>query len=62
MKGRNLEPRIFYAKRVSFRFDEEIKSFSGKTKAKNIQHLQTSFMMTTKGTSLGRKGKATIRK
>ena len=32
MKGKNLQPRLFYAARISFRFDGEIKSFTDKQK------------------------------
>ena len=38
MKGKNLQPRIFYPGRLSFRFDGEIKSFSRQAKVKRIQH------------------------
>ena len=52
MKRKNLQPRILYPARPSFRFDGEVKS-----KVKRIQHHQTSFTTNTKGTSLGRKHK-----
>ena len=55
MKGKNLQPRILYPARLSFRFDGEIKSFPYKAKVKRIWHHQTSFTRNTKGTSLGRK-------
>ena len=32
MKGKNLQPRVLYPARLSFRFDGEIKSFPGKQK------------------------------
>ena len=32
MKGKNLQPRILYPARLSFRFDREIKSFTDKQK------------------------------
>jgi len=32
MKGKNLQPRILYPARLSFRFDGEIRSLSGKQK------------------------------
>ena len=32
MKGKNLQPRILYPARLSFRFDGEIKSFPDKQK------------------------------
>ena len=55
MKGKNLQPRLLYPARISFRFDREIKTFTAK--AKRIQHHQTSFATNAKGTSLGRKHK-----
>ena len=36
MKGKNLQPRIFYPVRLSFRSDGEIKSFPDKQKLKEI--------------------------
>ena len=35
MKGKNLQPRLFYPARISFRFNGEIKSFTDKQKYKN---------------------------
>ena len=32
MKGKNLQPRLLYLARISFRFDGEIKSFTDKQK------------------------------
>ena len=52
--ARKLQPRIVYPARTSFRFDGGIKSFTDK-QVKRIQHHQTSFTMTAKGTSLSRK-------
>ena len=57
MEGKNLQPRLLYPARTSFRFDGEIKTFTDKTKVKRIQHHQTSFTTNAKGTSLGRKHK-----
>ena len=52
MKGDNLQPRILYPARLSFRFDREItKAFQT---SKRIQHHRTSFTTNAKGTSLGR--------
>ena len=56
MKGKNLQPRLLYPARMSFRFDGEIKTFTDKQKLR-IQHHQTSFTTNAKGTSLGRKHK-----
>ena len=53
MKGKNLQPRICYPARLSFRFDEEIKSFPDKQKLKRIQHYHISFTTNATGTSLG---------
>ena len=53
MKEKNLQPRILYPARFSFRFDREIKSFT--TKVKRIQQRQTSFKTNAKGTPPGRK-------
>ena len=60
MTGKNLQPKILYPARLSFRFEEEIKTLQT-AKKKRIQHHQTSLTANTKGTSLGRKEKATTR-
>ena len=52
----NLQPRLLYLARISFRFDGEIKSFTDKQKLR-IQHHQTSSTTNAKGTSLGGKHK-----
>ena len=36
MKGKNLQPRLLYLARISFRFDGEIKSFSDKQKLREF--------------------------
>ena len=36
MKGKNLQPRLHYPARISFRFDGEIKSFTDKQKLKEF--------------------------
>ena len=36
MKGKNLQPRLFYATRFSFRLDGEIKSFTDKQKLREF--------------------------
>ena len=41
LKGKNLQPRILYVERLSFRIKREIKNFSDKQKLKefiNIKH------------------------
>ena len=56
MKEKNLQSRLLYPERISFRFDGEIKAFTNKQKLR-IQHHQTSFTTNATGTSLGRKHK-----
>ena len=36
MKGKNLQPRLLYLARISFRFDGEIKSFTDKQKLREF--------------------------
>ena len=36
MKGKNLQPRLFYPARTSFRFDGEIKTFTDKQKLREF--------------------------
>ena len=36
MKGKNLQPRLFYPARISFRFHGEIKSFTDKQKLREF--------------------------
>ena len=59
MKENNLQPRLLYPARISFRFQGKIKSFTGKQKQR-IQHYQTSSLTNAKGTSLERKQKKPI--
>ena len=36
MKGKNLQPRLLYPARISFRFNGEVKSFSDKQKLRDF--------------------------
>ena len=36
MKGKNLQPRLLYPARTSFRFDREIKTFTDKQKLREF--------------------------
>ena len=38
MKGKNLQPRLLYPARLSFRFEEEIKTFSDKQKLREFSN------------------------
>ena len=37
LKGKNLQPRLLYLERISFKIDGEVKSFSGKQKLREIR-------------------------
>ena len=54
LKGKNLQPRLLYLARISFKIDGEIKSFSDKP-VKRIQYHQISFTTNLKGTYTGKK-------
>ena len=54
MKEKNLQPRLLYAARISFRYEGEIKSCTHKQKLR-IQHHQTISPTNAKGSSLDRK-------
>ena len=54
LKGKNLQPRLFYLTRIYFKIHGEIKSFSDKQKRnsvskKTIQYHQISFTTNVKG-------------
>ena len=55
MKGKNLQPRLFYPARFSFRFEGEITTFTDKQKLREFSNTKTSLHTKTKGNSLGRK-------
>ena len=56
MKGKNLQPTLLYQQGSHSDSMEKLKPLQT-TKAKRIQHHQTSFTTNAKGTSLGRKHK-----
>ena len=53
LKGENLQPRLLYLARISFKIDGEIKSFTGKQK-----YHQISFTRNVKGTYIVKKYKS----
>ena len=61
MKGKNLQQRIFYLARFSFRFDGEIKSFTDEQKLKEFSTTKPPLQEMSKGTSLIEKEKATTK-
>ena len=48
-KGKNVQPRLLYPARISFRVDREIKKLFRQAKIKRIQYHQTSFTTKLKG-------------
>ena len=60
MKENNLQPRLLYPARISFKYEGEIKSFTDKQKAERTWHHQTSSSTNTKGSSLDRKHRTGI--
>ena len=57
MKGKNLQPRLLYPAKISFRFDGEIKTFTDKQKQREFSTTKPAFFTTAEGTSLGKKHK-----
>ena len=55
MKGRNLQPKLLYPARLSFRFDREIKSFPDKQNLREFSAIKPGFTTNAKGNFLGRK-------
>ena len=49
LKGRNLQPRLLYPSRISFRIDGEIKSFSDKQKLREFSATKPALEQTLKG-------------
>ena len=49
MKGRNLQPRLLYPVRISFKIDGEIKSFSDKQKLSEFSTTKPALQQILKG-------------
>ena len=49
LKGKNLEPRLLYPAKISFKIDGEIKSFSEKQKVKGISTTKSALPQMLKG-------------
>ena len=54
MKEKNLQPRLLYPARISFKYEGEMKSSTDKQKLRQFSH-QTSTSTNAKGSSLDRK-------
>ena len=49
LKGKNLQPRLLYPTRISFRIDGEIKSFSDKQKLRDFSTTKPALQQMLKG-------------
>ena len=47
-KGKNLQPRLLYPERLSFRFEGEIKSFTDKKKLREFSNTKPAFQQILK--------------
>ena len=50
LKGKNLQPRLLYPARISFKMDGEIKSFSNKQKLREFSTTKPALQQMFKGT------------
>ena len=48
IKGKNLQPRLLYPARISFKFDREIKTFTGKQKLREFSITKPALQQTLK--------------
>ena len=60
MKENNLQPRLLYPARISFKYEGENQKLYRQAKAERIQHHQTSSPTNAKGYSLDRKQKTGV--
>ena len=60
MKGENLQPRLLYPSRVSFRFDGEIKTFKDKQKLREFSTTKPNVKRTSPGRKQKRRERHTI--
>ena len=49
LKGKNLQPRLLYLARISFKIDGEIKSFSDKQKSREFSTTKPALLQMLKG-------------
>ena len=49
LKGKNLQPRLLYPARISFKIDREIKSFSDKQKLREFSITKPALQQTLNG-------------
>ena len=55
LKGKNMQPRILYPARISFKIEGEIKFFFQQTKAKRIQQYKTQAKRNIERASINQK-------
>jgi len=56
-EGKNLQPRLLYSARISFKIDGEIKSFSDKQKLREFSTTKPALTTNVKGTYIVKKYK-----
>ena len=49
LKGKNLQPRLLYPAKISFKTDGEIKSFSDKQKLRKLSTIKPALQQMLKG-------------
>ena len=49
LKGKHLQPRLLYLEKISFKIDEEIKSFSDKQKLREFSTTKPALQQMLKG-------------
>ena len=54
LKGKNLQPRLLYLARISFKIDREIKSFSEKQKLREFNTTKSALQQMLKGLTSSR--------
>ena len=57
LKGKNLQPRLLYPARISFKIDGEIKSFSDKQKLREFNTTKPALQKNVKGIYIAKKYK-----
>ena len=48
MKGKNLQPRLLYPARLSFRFEGEVKTFTDKQKLREFSNIKPALQQILK--------------
>ena len=60
MKSRDLQPRLLYPAKLSFRCEGQIKNFPDKKKTKGVHYHQSIIIRNVKGTYLGKRRRSKL--